>query len=227
MSDKVVISAKGLKKSYKMSKTNIVQALSGVDLEIKEGDFTAIIGPSGCGKSTMMHMIGLVDRPDEGTIVINGEDVTKYKERKLTKFRAKTIGFIFQGFNLLPTLTALENVALAARYGGLSKKQAKVAAKEMLTSMGLAERLNHLPNELSGGQQQRVAIARALINKPALILADEPTGELDTQNSIEIINMLKDLNKKNNQTFLIVTHNLEVAHACNQIIEMRDGRRVK
>jgi putative ABC transport system ATP-binding protein len=142
-------------------------------------------------------MIGLVDRPDEGTIVINGEDVTKYKERKLTKFRAKTIGFIFQGFNLLPTLTALENVALAARYGGLSKKQAKIAAREMLTSMGLAERLNHLPNEL------------------------------DTQNSIEIINMLKDLNKKNNQTFLIVTHNLEVAHACNQIIEMRDGRRIK
>jgi putative ABC transport system ATP-binding protein len=224
---KVVISAKNIQKSYKMSKTNIVQALKGVDLEVKEGDFTAIVGPSGCGKSTLMHIVGMVDRAEGGEIVIDGQDVSTIKERQATKIRAKKIGFIFQGFNLLPTLSALDNVALAGRYGGMSKRKAKEEAAKMLEDMGLKDRLNHLPNELSGGQQQRVAIARALINKPAIILADEPTGELDSKNSIEIIEMLKDLNSKNNQTFLIVTHNLEVARACKQVVELKDGLRIK
>lgn len=224
--ERVIVSAKNLVKTYKMSKTNIVKALSGVDLELKEGDFTVIVGQSGCGKSTLMHIVGLVDRADSGELIIDGINVSKMNDRQATKYRAKKIGFIFQGFNLLPSLTALENVALAARYGGMSRTQAKDEAKILLDKMGLSERTHHLPNELSGGQQQRVAIARALVNKPALILADEPTGELDSKTSLEIIAMLKTLNQENNQTFLIVTHNDEVAKSCKQTIVMRDGLRV-
>ena len=171
-----------------------------------------------------MHILGLLDRPDEGVLEIDGEDFTKLKDDKAHKVRAKKIGFIFQGFNLIPTLTALENVILATKYGGLKQSLRKAKAVKMLEMVGLKERMNHKPNELSGGQQQRVAIARALINEPTIILADEPTGELDTKTSMEVMDMLKKFNKENNQTFLIVTHNHEVAESCKKIIKLRDGR---
>ncbi|MFA5926608.1 MAG: ABC transporter ATP-binding protein [Patescibacteria group bacterium] len=221
---KTIIEAKGLTKSYKMSKRNTVRALNGVDLEVKEGDFSAIIGPSGCGKSTLMHILGLLDKPDAGTLRIDDVEAHKIKEKHANKIRAKKIGFIFQGFNLIPTLTALENVVLAGKYGGLRPRSRKRRATELLELVGLEGRMDHKPNELSGGQQQRVAIARALMNNPAVILADEPTGELDSKTSIEIIEMLKRLNKENNQTFLIVTHNMEVAESCKKIIRLRDGK---
>ena len=208
---KVIIEATNLHKSYKMSKKNIVNALNGADIKIMQGEFAAIIGPSGCGISTLMHILGLLDRPDEGKLVIDGLDIAKTKKNKLPGLRSKKIGFIFQGFNLIPTLSALENVVLAARYGGKKSKQAKRLAVEMLTKVGLGERMKHGPTELSGGQHQRVAIARALINDPTVVLADDPTGELDSKTSKEIITMLKELNRKTGQTFLMVTHNLDVA----------------
>ncbi|MFA5158765.1 MAG: ABC transporter ATP-binding protein [Patescibacteria group bacterium] len=221
---KTVVKAKGIEKTYKMSKRNIVKALKGVDIEIKEGDFSAIIGPSGCGKSTLMHILGLLDRPDAGNLEIDGTDMTKLPEKKAFKMRAKKIGFIFQGFNLIPTLTALENVILAGRYGGMGRVERMERAKELLKMLGLGDRINHKPNELSGGQQQRVAIARALMNDPSIILADEPTGELDTKTSLEIMDILKDLNEKEGKTFVIVTHNMEVANECKKIIKLRDGK---
>lgn len=221
---KTIISGKNLVKSYKMSKDNIVKALCGVNIEIKEGDFSAIVGPSGCGKSTLLHILGLLDRPDEGTLIIDGIDVSKMKEKQAYKIRAKKIGFVFQGFNLIPTLTALENVMLAGKYGGMKFSERKEKAQKLMKMMGLESRGNHKPNELSGGQQQRVALARALINDPSLILADEPTGELDSKTSLEIIEMLKKLNREENRTFLIVTHNDEVAKACKKIIRLKDGK---
>jgi len=222
--NKVIIEARGLKKSYKMSKTNTVRALDGIDIVINEGDFSAIVGPSGCGKSTLMHILGLLDRPDEGQITIDGVDVSKLKDKLAYKLRAQKIGFIFQGFNLIPTLTAVENVVLAGKYGGMKLADRKKRAVELLQLVGLKDRMNHNPNELSGGQQQRVAIARALMNNPTVILADEPTGELDSKTSLEIIDILKKLNKENKQTFLIVTHNTEVAEACKKTIRLRDGK---
>lgn len=221
---KTIISGKNLKKSYKMSKTNTVKALCGVDIEIHEGDFSAIVGPSGCGKSTLLHILGLLDGPDSGTLMIDDIDVSKMKEKQAHKIRAKKIGFVFQGFNLIPTLTALENVMLAGKYGGLKTKECKIKSLALLDKMGLKDRANHKPNELSGGQQQRIALARALVNDPSLILADEPTGELDSKTSLEIIDMLKKLNKEENRTFVIVTHNNEVAESCKKIIKLRDGQ---
>jgi putative ABC transport system ATP-binding protein len=182
------------------------------------------MGHSGSGTSTIMHILGLLDRPDDGSLVIDGVDVSKLKDKVATKLRAKKIGFIFQGFNLIPTLSALENVMAAGKYGGLKVKERKKRATELLEMVGLNERINHKPNELSGGQQQRVAIARSLMNNPAIILADEPTGELDSKTSLEIIDMLKKLNKEKKQTFLLVTHNSEVAEACKNIISLKDGR---
>ncbi len=222
--NKIILKATGLRKTYKMSKTNIVKALDGVDIEVLEGDFSAIIGPSGGGKSTLMHILGLLDRPDEGTLTIDGEDMLTVKDKIAHTIRAKKIGFIFQGFNLIPTLTAFENVVLAGKYGGMKLAERKGRATELLTLVGLQDRMNHRSNELSGGQQQRVAIARSLMNDPAIILADEPTGELDTKTSLEIMDMLKKLNKEKNKTFLIVTHNPDVAKTCNKIIRIRDGK---
>lgn len=220
---KTIIRAENIHKSYHMSKTNVVHALKGVNIEINEGDFSAIIGPSGCGKSTLMHILGLLDRPDRGRLIINDLDTSTIKERQAVKFRANTIGFIFQGFNLLPSLTALENVMLAGRYGGLKRSEKKKRALQLLDMIGLSDRLHHIPSELSGGQQQRVAIARALINNPSLILADEPTGELDSATSLEIIDLLKKLNSDNKHTFVLVTHNLDVANSCKKIIHLKDG----
>ncbi|MFH0829446.1 MAG: ABC transporter ATP-binding protein [Candidatus Kerfeldbacteria bacterium] len=222
--DTIVISAQHLQKSYRMSKTNVVQALKGVSIEIKKGDFTAIVGPSGCGKSTLLHILGLLDRTDEGTLTIDGVNTATMKEKQAYKFRAKKIGFVFQGFNLIPSLTALENVMLAGRYGGMKRKERKEKATKLLDTLGLKDRMNHRPNELSGGQQQRVALARALMNDPSLILADEPTGELDSATSLEIIEILKKLNREEGRTFVIVTHNTEVANACKNIVQLKDGK---
>jgi len=221
---KIVVEAKGIEKTYKMSKRNVIHALRGANITVEESDFVAIIGPSGCGKSTLMHILGLLDRPDGGTLEIDGIDMTRLPERKAYKMRAKKIGFIFQGFNLIPTLTALENVVLAGRYGGFKKRARFDRAKELLKMLGLEGRMNHKPNELSGGQQQRVAIARALMNDPAIILADEPTGELDTKTSLEIMEILKDLNVKKKKTFVIVTHNTDVAKTCKKIMKIKDGK---
>jgi len=221
---KMIVKARGIKKSYRMSRKNIVHALRGVDIDVAAGDFSAIIGPSGCGKSTLMHILGLLDRPDAGTLEIDGENMSRLPDKKAYKIRARKIGFIFQGFNLIPTLTALENVVLAGKYGGLGKSERLERARELLNMLGLENRVDHKPNELSGGQQQRVAIARALINNPSIILADEPTGELDTKTSMEIMEILKRLNKEEGKTFLIVTHNMDVASACKKRIKLVDGK---
>lgn len=221
---KIIIAATELKKDYKMSRRNVVHALRGASIEVREGDFTAIVGPSGCGKTTFLHLLGLLDRPDGGELILDGLDAAQIRSNQAHKIRAKKLGFIFQGFNLIPTLTALENVMLAGRYGGLKPRVRKERSVRLLQQVGLGERLDHTPNELSGGQQQRVAVARALVNNPRLILADEPTGELDSVTSLEIINMLKELNQKKNQTFVIVTHNMEVAAACKKIVKLKDGR---
>lgn len=218
-----LIHAHNLQKRYKLTKSNTVHALKGVNIDVQAGDFSAIIGPSGCGKSTLLHILGLLDRADSGEYTLDGIDVMKMKEREANSIRAKKLGFIFQGFNLIPTLTAKENVMQAGKYGGMTLKQRRLRAEELLTLMGLTDRMEHKPNELSGGQQQRVAIARALMNKPAIILADEPTGELDSKTSLEIIELLKKLNRENGQTFLMVTHNLEVAAACKKTIKLKDG----
>jgi len=221
--DEVVLEAKDLHKYYQLSKENVVKALQGINLQIKKGEFTAVIGPSGSGKSTLMHIMGALDTATKGQVWLDGEEISKKKISGLYKIRGRKIGFIFQGYNLITTLTALENVMLAVEYSG-RKNNAKKEATEILTNVGLGKRVNHKPNELSGGEQQRVSVARALVNKPAIVLADEPTGELDTQTSMEIINLLKDLNKKENQTFVIVTHNPEIAKTCNRIIKLRDGK---
>src|SRR4030043_1413404 len=178
----VILETKDLQKIYEISKENMVKALQGVSLQIQKGEFIAVIGPSGSGKSTLMHIMGALDKPTSGQVLLDGEEISKKKISTLYKIRGRKIGFVFQGYNLIPTLTALENVMLAVEYSG-RKNNAKKEATEILTDVGLGKRLNHKPNELSGGEQQRVAVARALVNKPAIVLADEPTGELATQTS--------------------------------------------
>jgi putative ABC transport system ATP-binding protein len=221
---KTIVKARGIKKSYKMSRKNTVHALRGVNIDVLTGDFSAIVGPSGCGKSTLMHILGLLDRPSAGSLEIDGENMSRLSEKKAYKIRARKIGFIFQGFNLIPTLTALENVVLAGKYGGLGRRERTERAKDLLEILGLTNRIDHKPNELSGGQQQRVAIARALINNPLIILADEPTGELDTKTSMDIMEILERLNREEGKTFLIVTHNMDVANACKKRIKLLDGK---
>jgi len=219
----IVIKTQDLQKTYRLGRRNFVNALNGVDFELERGDFVALIGPSGSGKSTFMHLVGLLQAPSAGKIWIKGQEMTKISKRTYPRFRAEHIGFVFQGFNLIPTLTAKENVMLSGRYAGMSHSLARDHAEELLTKFGLQDRMNHKPDELSGGQQQRVAIARALINNPALILADEPTGELDSKNSKDVIATLKELNSSG-QTILIVTHNTEVAKMAKKIVKMKDGR---
>ena len=219
-----IVETKDLRKEYRMGKGNFVMALDGVSLEIKKGEFLAIMGPSGSGKSTLLNMIGALDKPTTGSVLIGGADITSARNSSLPNIRNQKIGFIFQQYNLVPTLNAVENVMLPLKYAPGSKSEARQKAKEALELVGLSDRMKHKPAELSGGQQQRVAIARALVNKPDIILADEPTGELDTHTGKEIINLMLKLNKENGQTFIIVTHNPEIANICQRTIFVRDGK---
>jgi ABC-type lipoprotein export system ATPase subunit len=199
-----------------------VRALDGVDLVIDEGEMLAVMGPSGSGKSTLLNMLGGLDRPTEGQVLIDGQDLSEVKN--LDTFRARTVGFVFQLHNLLPTLTALENVGVPMRGQPIRRRARRERAKELLELVGLADRMNHLPSQLSGGQRQRVAVARALANQPRLILADEPTGSLDTIAGDEIMHLLADLNASQGTTIIVVSHDRRVARATDRILTMRDGR---
>lgn len=219
-----VISLQGIKKIYHLG-DNTVHALRGVSLDIEEGEFVAITGPSGSGKSTMMHILGCLDSPTEGSYLLNGKNVSNLPRQELADIRNRMIGFVFQGFNLLPRTTAVENVELPLLYTRpvMSNAERSKRAVEALTAMGLADRLDHHPSQLSGGQQQRVAIARALVNKPALILADEPTGNLDSKTSIEVMRLLQELREKQGITIVLITHEPEIAAYGTRIISVRDG----
>jgi len=201
----------------------VVHALDNVDLEIKKGDLVAIVGPSGSGKSTLLNMLGLLDSPTAGQIYLEGMNVTSIKGKKLPNIRSHDLGFVFQAFNLIPTLTALENVMLPLKYAGMSAGKRKEMAKAALDLVGLGDRMDHTPNELSGGQGQRVAIARSIVNNPAIIFGDELTGELDSKMTEEVMELIRKLNSKG-QTFIIVTHNSDVAKMCKRIIHMKDGK---
>jgi len=219
----VIVRAVGLSKRYQLGKNNFVDALRGATLDLARGEMAAIMGPSGSGKSTFMHIAGCLDVSDGGEVWLNGRRVDGLPARSLVEVRRKEIGFIFQGFNLIPTLSAEENTALAAEYAGMNRRDALVRARELLELVGLGDRMRHIPSELSGGQQQRVAIARALVNDPGIVMGDEPTGDLDTATSAEIVGMMRTINTERGTTFLIVTHNPEVAESCDRIVRMRDG----
>jgi putative ABC transport system ATP-binding protein len=216
-----MIKLEAVTKKYIMG-DSIVMALNGVDIQIQEGEFVAIVGPSGSGKSTLMNIIGCLDVITDGYYELNGIPIKDYDQDELADIRNQQIGFVFQQFNLLTNLSALENVMMPMTYAKVGKKQREEKAHQLLDLVGLSDRTHHKPTELSGGQQQRVSIARALANDPAIILADEPTGALDTKTGQEVLNALKELNKKG-KTVLIITHDLEVARNTNRIITLRDG----
>ena len=218
---KKIIEIKNLSKIYGQGDVE-VNALANVDLTITRGEFVAIMGPSGCGKSTLLNMLGCLDKPNGGTYILDGKEVSqKTSSKTLAKIRRDKIGFIFQTFNLLSRTSALNNVILPAIYSGLKNRKQK--AKELLYRVGLAKRINHKPNELSGGEQQRVAIARSLMNNPEIILADEPTGNLDSKSGIQIMSLLKELNKEG-KTIIAVTHDENIAKQTGRIIRMKDGK---
>lgn len=220
-----VVTIAGVKKLYKMG-SEIVAALNGVDLSIDAGEFVALMGPSGSGKSTLMNILGCLDRPTVGSYKLLGQEVSGLSDDDLARIRNKTIGFVFQNFNLLPKLTSLENVALPAVYAGLSSKERLALAREALEKVSLADRAEHLPTELSGGQRQRVAIARAIAMKPAILMADEPTGNLDTKSTLEIMQIFRDLHATGS-TIILVTHEPDIAQAADRQILVKDGQITK
>ncbi len=217
----LVIQIEGVTKEYKMGE-EIVRALRGVDLSIYRNEYVAIMGPSGSGKSTMMNLLGCLDTPTSGKYEFNGKDVATMEDDELAEIRNKEIGFVFQTFNLLPRSSALQNVELPLVYAGISGEERREKALAALQSVGLGDRVHHKPNELSGGQRQRVAIARALVNNPSIILADEPTGNLDTKTSIEIMNIFETLYEQGN-TIIVVTHEEDIARHARRIVRLRDG----
>lgn len=214
-----MIKLEGITKSF-----GSLQVLKGIDLEINKGEIVSIVGPSGAGKTTLLQIMGTLDSPDAGTIRMNDIEISKMKQKELSLFRNKHIGFVFQFHQLLPEFTALENIMIPAFIAGESSKQASARAKEILSFMGLTDRAGHKPNELSGGEKQRVAVARALVNSPAVILADEPSGSLDTQNKEELHQLFFDLRNQFEQTFVIVTHDENLASITDRTIHMIDGR---
>ncbi len=217
-----IVRAHNLVKTYRMGLTE-VRALRGVDLMVEKGEFLSVMGRSGSGKSTLLHLLGCLDRPTEGTVFINGVEVTALPRRRLPRIRQQMVGFVFQQFNLLPSLTALENVMLPLRYSRTGRNEGRRRAIDLLEKAGLGDRSTHRPAELSGGEQQRVAVARALINEPAIVLADEPTGELDTHTAAEVMALLHDLNQTQGQTFIVVTHDPDVAEKTDRTIYLSDG----
>ncbi len=216
-----VIQTLGLKKNFFLG-NHIIEVLKGIDLSIVKNEYVAMMGPSGSGKSTLMNLLGCLDTPTSGQYILNGTDVSKMSDNQLAAIRNKEIGFIFQTFNLMPRYTALENVALPMIYAGLGKKERIQKAERALEIVGLANRMKHKPNELSGGQRQRVAIARALVNKPSILLADEPTGNLDTKTSYEIMALFDDIHQNGN-TIILVTHEEDIALRAKRVIRLRDG----
>lgn len=222
----LIIKLDNVKKHYSIKGGRDIPVLYGIDLAIKRGDFLAIKGPSGSGKSTAMNMIGSLDIPSFGSIYLDGKNIAEMNESDLAELRGQKIGFIFQNFNLISTLSALDNVALPCMFQGKDRWSARKTAKELLNKVGLGHRLSHKPSELSGGERQRVAIARALVNDPEVILADEPTGNLDSKNGKEIISILKNLNK-NGKTIIMITHDDKIAKEARHIVNIRDGRLVR
>ena len=200
----------------------VVKVLKGIDLDIEKGEYVAFMGPSGSGKSTLMNLLGCLDTPTSGQYILNGNDVSRMSDNELAEIRNKEIGFVFQTFNLLPRTTALDNVALPMIYAGASKAQRKERAEKVLKDVGLADRMDHKPNQLSGGQRQRVAVGRALVNNPSIILADEPTGNLDSKTSVEIMRLFDDIHAAGN-TVILVTHEEDIARHAHRIIRLRDG----
>jgi len=219
----MIIQAHNVTKIYRSGQLR-VEALSSIDLVIEQGEMVAIMGPSGCGKTTLLNCLSGLDTIDEGDIFIRGDNLRDLTDNERTSYRARNMGFIFQEFNLLPVLTAMENIELPMLVSKVPARKARQRAQEMLDLVGLAERANHRPAELSGGQRQRVTIARALTNDPAIVWADEPTGNLDSETALEIVDLLCQLNQQHGQTFVVVTHALEVGLRANRIIHMRDGR---
>lgn len=216
-----LIKITNIKRDFQLG-NETVYVLKGINLEINKGEYVALMGPSGSGKSTLMNILGCLDTPTSGTYILNEKDVSQMHDDELAEIRNKEIGFVFQTFNLLPRTSALENVALPMVYAGYSKADRKIRATEVLTQVNLADRMDHQPNQLSGGQRQRVAIARAMVNKPSIILADEPTGNLDSKTSEEIMKLFGDIHKNGN-TVILVTHEEEIAAYAHRVIRLRDG----
>ncbi len=218
-----VVVTENLEMVYRVGKL-YVPALRGVDMTVREGEFVAVMGPSGCGKSTLLHLLGGLMSPTSGSVKIDGIDLAAVGDARRTEVRRRKIGFVFQRYNLLPTLTAEGNIELAKRIHGNGRANGHDSAREILGMLGLEQKLQHKPSELSGGEQQRVAIARAVINRPAILLADEPTGNLDSENSQMVLEMLRHLNQRYRQTIVMITHDSEAAATASRILEMRDGR---
>ena len=217
-----LIQARDLRKTYHVG-DQVVHALDGLDLDIRTNEYVALMGPSGSGKSTLMNMLGCLDSPTSGSYILNGQDVSRLEDDALAEIRNREIGFVFQTFNLLPRYTALENVALPMVYAGMAKAERQERAREVLEQVGLADRMDHRPNELSGGQRQRVAVGRALVLRPSIILADEPTGNLDTATSEEVMELFGDIQKAGN-TVILVTHEEDIAAFAHRTVRLRDGR---
>ena len=217
----LVIKIRNITRDFPLG-NEVVKVLKGIDLDIEKGEYVALMGPSGSGKSTLMNLLGCLDTATSGSYELSGKDVSHMSDDDLAEIRNKEIGFVFQTFNLLPRTTALENVALPMVYAGVSKSDRKIRAEEVLTEVGLADRMDHKPNQLSGGQRQRVAVGRALVNKPSIILADEPTGNLDSVTSLEILNLFDEIHRQGN-TVIVVTHEEEVAKHAHRVIRLRDG----
>jgi len=218
-----VVELEGLEKTYRLGKVT-VEALRGISLSIREGEFLVVMGPSGSGKTTLLNIIGTLDKPTTGRALIDGADIAKMNDKQLTTLRRHKIGFIFQFHNLIPVLSAQENIQLPLLTSGTKRSDAEVRANELLRQVGLKDRARHLPDELSGGEQQRVAIARALANHPRIILADEPTGDLDTKTGSEVVQIMHDMARKENAAVIVVTHDPIIAEKADRLIEMRDGR---